>query len=170
MLHACSFDAASHTNFTLMWRRVIGSPPVKPGRMAPFASENIGDLRVRLSPTAGNVKVTFVLPVDLTARGCSAVGDFNGWQPGAHQMRRRSNNGQRHMHRQWAGAGVDTGGTQRAPAPTAPHTHRGDDQVEKSTYPRSRSNHAIDARVGAPFAAALTAVLWITSELSTELL
>ena len=46
---------------------------------------------IRLSPTAGNVKVTFVLPVDLTASGCSVVGDFNGWQPGAHQMRRRSN-------------------------------------------------------------------------------
>src|SRR6476659_168876 len=81
-----------------------------------------------------------------------------------------SHNGQRHIHRQWTGAGVDTCGTQRASARAAPHTHRGDDQVEKSTYPRSCSNHAIDARVGAPFAAALTAALWITSELSTELL
>jgi 1,4-alpha-glucan branching enzyme len=44
---------------------------------------------IRLSPTAGSVKVTFVLPLDQD--GCSVVGDFNGWQPGQHQMRRRSN-------------------------------------------------------------------------------
>ena len=46
---------------------------------------------IRLSATARNVKVTFALPLDHMAGGCSVVGDFNGWQPGAHQMRRRSN-------------------------------------------------------------------------------
>jgi 1,4-alpha-glucan branching enzyme len=46
---------------------------------------------IKLSPAARHVKVTFVLPVDHAIDGCSVVGDFNGWQPGAHQMRRRSN-------------------------------------------------------------------------------
>jgi 1,4-alpha-glucan branching enzyme len=43
---------------------------------------------IRLSPTASTVKVTFVLSLDSR---CSVVGDFNGWQPGSHEMRRRSN-------------------------------------------------------------------------------
>ena len=46
---------------------------------------------IRLSPTAKTVKVTFALPLDQTAGGCSVVGDFNEWQPGMHQMRRRAN-------------------------------------------------------------------------------
>jgi 1,4-alpha-glucan branching enzyme len=46
---------------------------------------------IKLSRNAENVRVTFALPLDQTAVGCSVVGDFNGWQPGKHQMRRRSN-------------------------------------------------------------------------------
>ena len=46
---------------------------------------------IKLLHTATNVKVTFALPHDQSIDGCSVVGDFNGWQPGTHLMRRRSN-------------------------------------------------------------------------------
>jgi 1,4-alpha-glucan branching enzyme len=46
---------------------------------------------IRLSATAKAVKVTFVLPLGQTAGCCRVVGDFNEWQPGTHQMRRRVN-------------------------------------------------------------------------------
>ena len=46
---------------------------------------------IRLSPTAKTVKVTFALPLGQTTTGCCVVGDFNEWQPGLHQMRRRAN-------------------------------------------------------------------------------
>jgi 1,4-alpha-glucan branching enzyme len=46
---------------------------------------------IKLSRTAETVKVTFALPAEDTATACSVVGDFNGWQPGMHQLRRRSN-------------------------------------------------------------------------------
>jgi 1,4-alpha-glucan branching enzyme len=46
---------------------------------------------VKLSRNARNVRVTFALPLDPSAGGCSVVGDFNGWQPGTHRLRRRSN-------------------------------------------------------------------------------
>jgi 1,4-alpha-glucan branching enzyme len=46
---------------------------------------------IRLSATAKTVKVTFALPLDQTASGCSVVGNFNEWQPGTHQMRLRTN-------------------------------------------------------------------------------
>jgi hypothetical protein len=42
-------------------------------------------------PTTKTVKVTFALPLGQTAGGCSVVGDFNEWQPGMHEMRRRAN-------------------------------------------------------------------------------
>jgi 1,4-alpha-glucan branching enzyme len=37
------------------------------------------------------VKVTFVLPVDEPTGRVSVVGDFNGWQPGQHELRKRTN-------------------------------------------------------------------------------
>jgi 1,4-alpha-glucan branching enzyme len=37
------------------------------------------------------VRVTFVLPADEPAGAVSVVGDFNGWDPFAHPMRRRTN-------------------------------------------------------------------------------
>jgi 1,4-alpha-glucan branching enzyme len=46
---------------------------------------------IKISHSAKSVKVTFALPADETAAVCSVVGDFNGWQPGMHQLRRRSN-------------------------------------------------------------------------------
>ena len=46
---------------------------------------------IRFSRKAENVTVTFSLPAEECAAGCSVVGDFNEWVPGRHQMRRRSN-------------------------------------------------------------------------------
>jgi 1,4-alpha-glucan branching enzyme len=46
---------------------------------------------IKMSRSAKNVKVTFALPADGPAAGCSVVGDFNEWKPGLHQLRRRSN-------------------------------------------------------------------------------
>ena len=46
---------------------------------------------IKISRNAKSVRVTFVLLADEPAAGCSVVGDFNGWQPGMHQLRRRSN-------------------------------------------------------------------------------
>jgi 1,4-alpha-glucan branching enzyme len=45
---------------------------------------------IKLFRNAESVKVTFALAAD-EAAGCSVVGDFNGWQPGVHELRRRSN-------------------------------------------------------------------------------
>ena len=36
------------------------------------------------------VKVTFALPADAAA-GVSVLGDFNGWDPSAHPLKKRSN-------------------------------------------------------------------------------
>ena len=46
---------------------------------------------IKVSRSIKGAKVTFALPADESAAGCSVVGDFNGWQPGMHQLRRRSN-------------------------------------------------------------------------------
>ena len=46
---------------------------------------------IRTSPTAGNVKVTFALPLNLADGRCSVVGDFNQWLPGKHELRKRTN-------------------------------------------------------------------------------
>ena len=41
----------------------------------------------RQKPTkAGTVKLTFALPADEPACPVSVVGDFNGWQPGVHEL------------------------------------------------------------------------------------
>jgi 1,4-alpha-glucan branching enzyme len=45
---------------------------------------------IKMSSTAKTVKVTFALPAE-GAVTCSVVGDFNGWEPGTHQLRKRSN-------------------------------------------------------------------------------
>jgi 1,4-alpha-glucan branching enzyme len=37
------------------------------------------------------VRVTFVLPIDQPAGPVSVVGDFNGWDPFAHPLRKRTN-------------------------------------------------------------------------------
>ena len=40
---------------------------------------------------SGSVRVTFVLPAAEPAGAVSVVGDFNGWDPYAHPLRKRSN-------------------------------------------------------------------------------
>jgi len=44
-----------------------------------------------LTRRAEAVKITFALPVHQTPGRCSVVGDFNDWQPGRHELRRRTN-------------------------------------------------------------------------------
>jgi 1,4-alpha-glucan branching enzyme len=39
----------------------------------------------------GTVRVTFALPADEPSGAVSVVGDFNGWDPFAHPLRRRTN-------------------------------------------------------------------------------
>lgn len=39
----------------------------------------------------GTVKVTFSLPLSEAPAAVAVVGDFNGWDPGAHPLRKRSN-------------------------------------------------------------------------------
>jgi 1,4-alpha-glucan branching enzyme len=46
---------------------------------------------IRTSRSADRIKVTFSLPLHDAATRCSVVGDFNGWVPGAHELRRRTN-------------------------------------------------------------------------------
>jgi 1,4-alpha-glucan branching enzyme len=46
---------------------------------------------IRLKKAADDVTVTFVLGATATAGPVSVVGDFNGWTPGAHVLRKRSN-------------------------------------------------------------------------------
>lgn len=41
--------------------------------------------------TDETVKVTFVLPAGQPSGRVSVVGEFNQWQPGTHELRRRSN-------------------------------------------------------------------------------
>lgn len=36
-------------------------------------------------------RVTFILPADAPLGAVSVVGDFNDWQPGCHELRKRSN-------------------------------------------------------------------------------
>ena len=48
---------------------------------------------IKQAPVKGSddVKVSFVLPLDAARGAVSVVGDFNGWDPRAHPLRRRSN-------------------------------------------------------------------------------
>ncbi|MDQ2839367.1 MAG: isoamylase early set domain-containing protein [Actinomycetota bacterium] len=48
-------------------------------------------IRVKTDPSTGQTKLQFVLPDDVHDGPVSAVGTFNGWQPGAHKLVRRSN-------------------------------------------------------------------------------
>jgi hypothetical protein len=48
-------------------------------------------IRVSTDPKSGTAKIHFVLPDDVHEGPVSAVGDFNGWKPGAHKLVRRSN-------------------------------------------------------------------------------
>jgi 1,4-alpha-glucan branching enzyme len=48
-------------------------------------------IRTAHAGPGGEVRVTFALPADDPAGAVSVVGDFNGWDPFAHPLRRRSN-------------------------------------------------------------------------------
>lgn len=51
-----------------------------------------GQLIKRAKPNRDHVvRVTFVLPADEPPGAVSVVGDFNGWDPFAHPLRRRAN-------------------------------------------------------------------------------
>lgn len=46
---------------------------------------------LKTSSAPDGVKVTFVLPLDVAPEATSVLGDFNGWDPFAHPLRKRSN-------------------------------------------------------------------------------
>jgi 1,4-alpha-glucan branching enzyme len=48
-------------------------------------------IKVDKPTRAGTVRVTFMLPAAEPAGAVSVVGDFNGWNPHAHPLRKRSN-------------------------------------------------------------------------------
>jgi 1,4-alpha-glucan branching enzyme len=48
-------------------------------------------IKVAKPTSSGTVRVTFVLPAAEPAGAVSVVGDFNGWNPYAHPLRKRTN-------------------------------------------------------------------------------
>jgi len=48
-------------------------------------------IRITNDRKTGMSKIQFVLPDDVHDGPVSAVGDFNGWKPGAHKLVRRNN-------------------------------------------------------------------------------
>lgn len=48
-------------------------------------------IRVSTDSKTGMRKISFILPDDIHDGPVSAVGDFNGWRPGAHRLVRRRN-------------------------------------------------------------------------------
>jgi 1,4-alpha-glucan branching enzyme len=48
-------------------------------------------IKMAKTTRSGTVRVTFVLPAAEPAGAVSVVGDFNGWDPYAHPLRRRGN-------------------------------------------------------------------------------
>ena len=46
---------------------------------------------MKRTPSVDGAEVSFVLPIAECPDGASVVGDFNGWDPEAHPLRRRSN-------------------------------------------------------------------------------
>jgi 1,4-alpha-glucan branching enzyme len=48
-------------------------------------------IKVAKPTRGGEVRVTFVLPATEPAGAVSVVGDFNGWNPYAHPLRKRGN-------------------------------------------------------------------------------
>ena len=46
---------------------------------------------LKREPRATGAKVTFALPLCPTTGRVSVVGDFNGWDPAAHPLKKRSN-------------------------------------------------------------------------------
>ena len=48
-------------------------------------------IRIKPNPTKAEATIQFVLPDDVHPGAVSAVGNFNGWRPGAHRLVKRSN-------------------------------------------------------------------------------
>jgi 1,4-alpha-glucan branching enzyme len=48
-------------------------------------------IKMAKTTRSGTVRITFVLPAAEPAGAVSVVGDFNGWDPYAHPLRRRGN-------------------------------------------------------------------------------
>lgn len=48
-------------------------------------------IRVKTDTKTGMKKISFILPDNIHDGPVSAVGTFNGWQPGAHKLVRRTN-------------------------------------------------------------------------------
>jgi len=48
-------------------------------------------IKKQASKAGGHVRVTFVLPEHHNALPASVVGEFNGWDPFVHPLKRRSN-------------------------------------------------------------------------------
>ena len=48
-------------------------------------------IKVAKPARSGAVRVTFALPATEPAGAVSVVGDFNGWDPYAHPLRKRGN-------------------------------------------------------------------------------
>jgi len=46
---------------------------------------------IRIQQKAQSTKIQFVLPDDVHEGAVSAVGSFNGWEPGVHRLVKRSN-------------------------------------------------------------------------------
>jgi 1,4-alpha-glucan branching enzyme len=46
---------------------------------------------IKRAPAGQAVKLTFALPSEATPQAVSVVGDFNGWDPYAHPLKKRSN-------------------------------------------------------------------------------
>ena len=55
-------------------------------------------IKVAKPTRGGTVRVTFTLPAREPAGAVSVVGNFNGWDPFAHPLRKRSNGGRSAFH------------------------------------------------------------------------
>jgi hypothetical protein len=64
--------------------------PDCPG-LAPVAQYRDHVLKLQASPNVDTVKITFALPLERSVGHVSVVGDFNGWDPFAHPLKKRSN-------------------------------------------------------------------------------
>jgi 1,4-alpha-glucan branching enzyme len=58
---------------------------------AATTSTSTSNITSTSTATATATKVTFALPVDVADQPISVVGEFNGWDPFAHPLKRRSN-------------------------------------------------------------------------------
>lgn len=70
--------------------KAAGETADTPGRTS-LCDGGVTMIKRSKSNGSGTVRVTFALPSDNPDCAVSVVGDFNGWDPHAHPLRRRSN-------------------------------------------------------------------------------